>query len=335
MSTLPTFSVVIETANLSLADLEGLQDTLASLSHQTVPLYSASEVLIADSGDVPADVLRVALERYPWARVMRLPQGTGYEELKMAGAAATTGDIVVFADGDCLYEPQWLEALLSLFSDSSVAIVGGETAIDASGPYGLGVALAASFPARTSGGPYKSDRYHLNNVAFRRTVLNAVPIPSRLPCYRMSGLHAARLAHAGYRILRQPSARAQHAAPNGGSHFFWRFLLMGYDGVVVPQLIARESPASTRGRMQRRRTFALMRFWARQAVAKLVGEIRRDPSRLLSLPLAVPVFAGAVFLQAAGAIGGLLAPGRLLAAVPAELLRGSTCQPGPITALPR
>jgi glycosyltransferase involved in cell wall biosynthesis len=329
---IPTYSVIIETANLSLADLDGLRVTLESLANQTLPLQNAREVLLADSGDVPPEVLRSTLETYPWVKPMGLPEGTGYEELKMAGANASTGEVVVFADGDCLYERGWLEALLTPFSDAAIRIVGGETAIDSAGPYGLGVSIAQSFPARaSSSGWYSSDRYHLNNVAFRRSVLQEVPIPSRRPCYRMSGLHAARLLAAGHTIVRQPAARAIHAAPNGLSHFIWRFLLMGYDGVVVPRLIAEELPRAERSRDQRRRTFDLIRFWAAQAWRKLTGEIRRDPSRLLELPLVVPVVAGAVVLQAAGALAGLVAPQWFLGTVPDDVLRGSTCERGPAT----
>ena len=324
----PSFSLVIETANLSLADLDGLREGLASLAEQSLPLSSAREVLIADSGDVPTDVLQETLKPYPWARVMRLPEGTGYEELKMAGARAASGEVIVFADGDCQYERRWLESLLAPFADPAVAIVGGETQIDSAGGYGLGVAIASSFPARgRSAGLYASDRYHLNNIAFRRSVLERVPIPARKPCYRMSGIHAAQLLAAGYTILRQPAARAVHASPNGASHYFWRFVLMGFDGVVVPRLIAEELPADNKSREQRRRTLRLMRFWAAQARAKVVDEVRRDPAQLLRLPVAIPVFAGAVALQAVGAAAGLLAPRRLLAAVPAEVLSGSTCQP--------
>ena len=331
--TIPSYSLIIETANLSLADLDGLRETLESLAVQTLPVQNAEEVLLADSGDVPRNVLRDTLASYPWVRPMGLPDGTGYEELKMAGANAATGELIVFADGDCLYERGWLEALLTPFSDPSVEIVGGETAIDSAGPYGLGVSIASSFPARSSSaGQYSSDRYHLNNVAFRRSVLQAVPIPSRRPCYRMSGLHAARLLAAGHTILRQPEARARHAAPNGLSHFFWRFLLMGFDGVVVPRLIAEEAPPVNRFRDQRRRTFNLIRFWAAQATLKLTGEIRRNPLRLLTLALAVPVFVAAVTLQAAGALAGLVAPQRFLDAVPDDVLRGSTCERRPAPA---
>ena len=325
---LPSFSLVVETANLSLADLDGLQETLESLAAQSLPVQNAEAVLLVDSGDVPEDVLQRTLNAYPWIRAMRLPPGTGYEELKMAGAHAATSEVVVFADGDCLYERGWLEALLSPFSDPSVLIVGGETTIDSTSSYGLAVAVVSSFPARTSSpGLYRSDRYHLNNVAFRRSVLEHVPIPSRRPCYRMSGLHAADLQGAGYTIWRQPAARAQHASPNGFSHFVWRFILMGFDGVVVPRLIGTKARSLDRYRDSRRRTLHLVRFWAAQGAAKLIGEIRRKPSRILSLPLVAPIIASAVSLQAVGALAGLVAPERLLEAVPDEILSSSTCRP--------
>ena len=81
---LPTFSVAIETANLSVADLDGLRVTLEALAAQTVPMTRAKEVLLTDSGDVPAEVLEELLRDFPWVRALRLPRGTGYEELKMA-----------------------------------------------------------------------------------------------------------------------------------------------------------------------------------------------------------------------------------------------------------
>lgn len=327
--TFPSFSVVIETANLSLADLAGLQQTLEALAAQTLSIENAREVLLADSGDVPEDSLGQALKRYPWVRLMRMPRGTGYEELKMAGANASTGEVAIFVDGDCYYERDWLKALLTPFSNPSVSVVGGETAIDSAGPYGLAIAIVASFPARSSSPDlYPSDRYHLNNVAFRRSVLEHVPIPSRRPCYRMSGLHAAALLAAGYTIWRQPAARARHASPNGFTHFFWRFLLVGYDGVVVPRLIAADARSHNASRDQRKRTFGLIRFWSVQGVAKLIAEIRRQPSRVLSLPLAAPIIAGAVALQAVGALAGLIAPERLLDAVPDDILSSSTCLRG-------
>jgi glycosyltransferase involved in cell wall biosynthesis len=326
--TLPRFSLIIETANLSVADLDGLRESLESLTAQTVPVQSAAEAFIVDSGDVPPDVLEKMLSAFPWVRDMRLPPGTGYEELKMAGAQASTGEVIVFADGDCRYEPQWLESLLSPFVDEKVMIVGGETTIDNRGGYALGVSVAYSFSDRArSENLYETDRYHLNSVAFRRSVLQKVPIPSRRPCYRMTNLHVAALQAAGYTIYRQPRARARHAAPNGLTHFVWRSLLLGYDGVAVPRLIAKEMPSVTRSSTRRRKTLGLMGYWAAETARKLAAEVRRDPIRILSLPIAVPVIAGTAALQVVGAIAAIVAPERLLSAVPEEIISSSTCEP--------
>jgi glycosyltransferase involved in cell wall biosynthesis len=326
--TLPTFSIVIETANLSMAELDGLMGTLESMAAQSVPIQSAAEVLLVDTGDVPEDVMQRLLKDYPWVRLMRLPATVGYEELKMAGADASTGDVVIFADGDCYYEPQWLDAMLTPFADASVDVVGGATEIDPSGPFGLGSAIAFSFPARSpSAGAYKTDKYHLNNVAFRRSLLQRFPIPSRRPCYRMAALHAAILRGSGYTIWRQPAAGARHAAPNGFSHFMWRFLMFGHDGIVVPRLVAAEGLALALPPEPSQRTLNLLKRWVAQSTAKLAAELRRRPLRIVSLPLVLGVVVAAAGFQAVGALAGLVASKRLLEAMPKDMLRASTCQP--------
>jgi glycosyltransferase involved in cell wall biosynthesis len=327
--TLPTFSVAIETANLSVADLGGLRVTLEALAAQTVPITQAEEVLLTDSGDVPKDVLAELLSEFPWVRALRLPLGTGYEELKGAAVDTATSNVIVYADGDCYYEPTWLEALLEPFGDPSVDIVGGETNIDSSGPYGLAVAVTFSFTASTKAGVYKSERYHFNNVAFRRSVLQRIPVPTRRPCYRMVGLHAAALKAAGYVIWRQPRAYARHAPPNGFNHFVWRFLLFGHDGVVVPRLVAADARLSGRPRRRGRHTLALAWQSISQSAKKLTAELSRKPSRVVELVVVAPIVAAALTLQAAGAVGGLVASRQLLEAMPEEILRASTCDPGP------
>ncbi len=325
---LPSFSLVIETANLSMAELDGLRGTLESMSAQSVPIQGAAEVFLVDSGDVPEEVLQSMLSAYPWIRAIRLPGTVGYEELKMAGANASTGEVVIFADGDCYYEPQWLEAMLAPFVDPSVHVVGGATEIDPTGAFGLGSAVAFSFPDRQlSSGPYRTDRYHLNNVAFRRSLLESFPIPSRRRCYRMGALHAAILRGSGYTIWRQPLAGARHTPPNGFSHFMWRFLMFGHDGIVVPRLIAAETRTLGLPPEESQRTLNLLRRWVVQSTAKLAKELRRQPSRVVSLPIVVMVIGAAAAFQAAGALGGLVASKRLLEAMPEDMLRASTCEP--------
>lgn len=322
----PTFSIILESANLSVAELSSLQNTLRSLNSKDL-IEQSNEVLLMDSGDVPEELLQESLNSFPWLRAVRLPAGTGYEELKMAGARMATGEIIVMADGDCVYQSGWLNNLLAPFSNSSVDVVGGHTEINSSTAYGLAVKIAFSFsaPDRVSTGPYETDRYHLNNVAFRKSVLERVPIPSRLSCYRMTGIHAARLKAAGFSIFRQPSARTVHAPPNGFIHFAWRFLLFGHDAIIVPRLIARDEHLI--GTSDRSRNLSrLIPRWFRQSLKKLFHELKHRPSRALELPVVLAICGAAVLFQIAGAIGGLLFSKKLLQAMPEDIRRASTCQ---------
>ena len=120
----------------------------------------------------------------------------------------------------------------------------------------------------------------------------------------------------------------------------WRFLLFGHDGVAVPRLIAAEARSLGRSRNQHRTTLQLFKRWTVQSTAKLIEHFRRQPSRVLSLPIVAPVIVGAVIFQAAGAVAGLLAPKRLLEAMPDDLLPTDfVLEPGhpsfPITGLKR
>lgn len=244
---LPSFSLVLETENLANADLDGLAQSLASLAQQDIPLTAANEVLIVDSGDLPAEILKPLCDRYPWLSVHQAPPETGYYKAKMLGATLTTGEIVIYCDSDCTYEPHWLRALLQPFAEQQeIQIVAGETSTRGVGLYGTAMALTYIFPQ------YSEDhalapvaQYFLNNVAFRREFLLKHPIPTALPLYRGNCvIHAKGLRYSGYTIWRQPQARATHAPPSDVSHFFWRFLLIGHDYYWQQQLLAKTQDAN-------------------------------------------------------------------------------------------
>jgi hypothetical protein len=114
---------------------------------------------------------------------------------------------IVFADGDCFYDPAGSKRF-SRHSPIRPCRLIGETSIDPAGPYGFANVIVSSFPA--IGPRLVSIRPidHLNNVAFRRSVLERIPIPTRRPCYRMSGLHAAALRR---RLYHPASTRGPHA----------------------------------------------------------------------------------------------------------------------------
>ncbi len=234
------FSIVLETENLATADLQGLVRSLSSLANQDPSPIEAREVLLIESGDIPAGLLAQLIEQYAWIKVHSAPAGTGYYESKMLGAKLATGKIVVYYDSDCVYESGWLRKMLTPFTQSEeIQVVAGETTTAGVGIYGTAMALGYIFPqysGRTQLTPGK--HYFLNNVAFRRSFLLDHPIPTDLPLYRGNcTIHANELVRSGTIIWQQPEARVLHAPPNGLSHFFWRFLLIGHDYYWQKKLI--------------------------------------------------------------------------------------------------
>lgn len=309
----PSFSMVLETENLETADLQGLSNSLASLVNQTFSPQRANEVLLIDSGDVPPTLLDELCQSYPWISVRSAPAGTGYYKAKMLGAELATGEIIVYCDSDCVYEPNWLRNLLLPFGrDSEIQVVAGETKTRGRGPYGTAMAMTYIFPQYSGEKALRSvSQYFLNNVAFRRDFLLANPIPANLPLYRGNcAIHAFRLRQQGDRIWQQPLARATHAPPNGLSHFFWRFLLIGCDYYWQKHILAetqtgseetetRDSISGLQGKLQ--------------VLDDRVGKLWRDnPRHLLYLPFALPIIFAALVLILAGYFATVAKPKLLL-----------------------
>jgi len=308
------FALVVEAINLGLADRSRLARCLDSLAAQTLPVARARQVLLVHGGEIPEDALRDACDRFPWLTLHAVPAGTGYEEAKAIGAARIAAPLVVFADSDCTYDPDWLARLLEPFRDPAVDVVGGETAIAMEGAYGLAVAMTFSFDGFTQAtAPYDAGRFHFNNVAFRAPVLAAHPIRFGEPVYRCPRLYATTLRRAGVRIRRQPGARAHHAPPNGIEHFFWRYLFLGHDAVAYRRIVGAEGD-----RRERPDWSAEVLHRLRRAQAVLT------PRRLLLLPLAAPIVAAAVVLGFAGALVRAVSPSFLLRVAPARVLDGSS-----------
>lgn len=166
---LPSFSIIIETENLSSAELEGFSQCLTALAAQDLSPENANEVLIVESGDVPADVIERLHADYPWITFRRIESGIGYYEAKMNGATLATGDIIVLCDSDCTYKSSWLRNILTPFSENpDIQVVAGETTTPASSPYSVAIALTYIFPRFSHQKVLSSSSsYFCNNVAFR------------------------------------------------------------------------------------------------------------------------------------------------------------------------
>src|SRR5687768_5573728 len=105
---LPSFSIVIETANLRTADPARLLASLDSIASQVPSPATAREIVVLDSDDAPVALLETIRARYPWISTERIPAGTDYGDQKSLAASFASGEVLVFADSDCLYEPGWL-----------------------------------------------------------------------------------------------------------------------------------------------------------------------------------------------------------------------------------
>ncbi|WP_421657275.1 glycosyltransferase [Leptothermofonsia sp. ETS-13] len=300
--TLPSFSIILETENLANADLEGLSRSLASLVNQDVSPSQANEVLLIDSGDTPPDLLEQLCDRYPWIKIHPAPAGTGYYKAKMLGAQVATGDIIVYCDSDCIYEPTWLRTILTTFTQGEpIQAVAGETTTRGIGPYGTAMALTYIFPQYTGETALTpSSQYFLNNVAFRRQFLLENPIPLELPLYRGNCvIHAYNLLKDGHTIWRQPKARATHAPPNGLSHFFWRFLLIGHDYYWQNRLLSK--PDQEPGNREKYRDpLGGLHGKMHVFLERLQRMVKNEPRHLLYLPLSIPIAAISVLLIFAG-----------------------------------
>lgn len=287
---LPSFSIVIETENLSVTEVAGLEESLDSLVQQSPSPSQANEVLIIESGDTPTDVLEHIQKKYPWVKVVFIESDIDYYDAKMEGARRATGEVVVYADSDCIYEPNWLRSMLAPFKAySDIQIVGGETAIRGSGPYAVANAISYFFDGHSySEDLYNSSTYFFNNVAFRRQFLVDNPTDHDLLLYRgHCVLHTRQLRGKGVEIWRQPRARAHHAPPHGLFNFFWRYLLIGRDNAVMRTLL----PASASTPAKRGRGTRLEKL-SRRIKASVV----MHPISAIWLPIALPIAAASLLL---------------------------------------
>ncbi|HUP25196.1 MAG TPA: glycosyltransferase family 2 protein [Thermoanaerobaculia bacterium] len=306
----PSFSIVLETENVVSAGLDYLRRTLATLEAQTVSPRDSVETIVTQSGDVPDDVLAELGKKYPWVRPLTVPEDIDYYQAKMTAVREARGEIVVFADSDCAYEPDWLERLLEPFQRDEVQAVAGHTGMTVSDTFEMGMSAVYFLHPQLSRRPGDTvrpgHRYFANNVAFRRTLLERRPIPEGRQFLRgQCTAHAEQLAADGVVIWQQPHARAVHPPLRRAYAFVWRFLLLGEEEVMRARLRHRGAAVilTVTKRLLRRDL---------EAPWRLLKVLRDQPRHLWRLPGAAAVAGSALALAHAGALLELVAPGRRL-----------------------
>jgi GT2 family glycosyltransferase len=93
---------------------------LQALAQQTLPRASY-EVIVVDDGSTDDSA---AIAARHGAQVFR-QANTGAAAARNRGAAAATGEILLFTDADCEPQPDWIESMLAPFADPDVVGVKG------------------------------------------------------------------------------------------------------------------------------------------------------------------------------------------------------------------
>lgn len=281
-------SILVETFNLSSAELGSITDCLRSLERQTYPIEAVREVLVLVPSDAASEELGAACSEFSWVRLISVEPSASYAELKAMSTVHGTGAIIVMCDSDCRYQPDWLENLLQPLSERpEVEIVGGETTTPINGPYELAIALTFVFP-RFSGEEGLSPALWpwANNVAVRRSALERVPLPSGPLLSKGQFVVHGHLRRASRQVVwRQPRARAMHPVPKPSS-LISRYVEFGEETVVLGRVVGDRFGRFYRlGAEPNARPLGRMRHLAQRA-RSVFGE---DPRRLVHLPLALPV----------------------------------------------
>jgi glycosyltransferase involved in cell wall biosynthesis/GT2 family glycosyltransferase len=138
------------------------------------------------------------------------------------GIALASGDVVAFIDDDAVPEPEWLDELLSPYSDATVGGAGGFV-LDPGGisyQYRFGIAdrlgncsLRPSTPMPELCFPFTANYPHLlgTNCSFRReTLLDIGGFDEEYEYYLDETDLCCRITDAGWRLVQVPGARVHH-----------------------------------------------------------------------------------------------------------------------------
>jgi hypothetical protein len=217
------FSVILETLTLCEGGSpERFRNVLAAAA--AVAEQANAEVLVADVCN-SAKIEKMLEREFP--RIKRVAAaGLGYDQAKSKAAEQASGPYLLFLDGDCIPEPDWHERLLAALRSGAVSACCGYTRYE-------GGFLAAVFSIMDFGFFYPLTArsvgcYASNNSAFRRDLLERVPVPEagmRCGCF----YHAQLLLRSGTPVWLVPEARVLHEMPPLARER-WR---QGYDVVAA------------------------------------------------------------------------------------------------------
>jgi rSAM/selenodomain-associated transferase 2 len=175
-----------------------LPKTLAALDNSTL----IAEIVVADGGSRDATV---AIARAARARVVAAPRGRGTQ--LAAGAAAATGEWLLFLHADCRLLPGWEEAV-DAFTAASADKAGDKAgyfalALDDLAPAARRVERLAAWRCRALALPYGDQGLLIHRRLYEAIggytaipLMEDVDLARRLGCARLAPIRATMLASA-------------------------------------------------------------------------------------------------------------------------------------------
>lgn len=255
-------SVVFPTRNRAAL----LSAALDSLTRQTLPV-DRFEVLVVDNGstDATPEVAQAFQERLGNLRYFLAPR-PGLHVGRHRGMQEARGDVLVFADDDIEALPTWLAAIETVFSDSQVAMAGGNNLPlflqpppawlqamwdQATVPGGRALPPLSLLELRD--GQLQFSPYHVFgcNFAIRKSVLQAAGgfhpdgVPRDLIRFRGDGeTHVSQFVlDSGLKCVFDPAASVHHkVTPERMTHAYFR--QRGFDHGVSDSYSALRRPGS-------------------------------------------------------------------------------------------
>lgn len=221
-------SVVIPARN----EAESIGNVVRSVSRQC-PQETELEIIVVDDASIDDTAANAARAG---ARVLSLARSHGGNPAaaRNRGAAASTGDPIIFLDSDCMPHDRWLEKLLARH-DQGIDVVGGSLAL----PVGLSLTARCDYycgwyhvhPQRCGG----SVRHHppCNLSVRRKPFLQTSGFLERQPAAYAHEelLWQAEIQELGSRIYFEPLAVADHRNRPGFSNLLRRNYRWAYSAI--------------------------------------------------------------------------------------------------------
>jgi GT2 family glycosyltransferase len=204
--------------------------TLRTLLDQTYPAERTTILLTCIAAEVP--LVRELVENEPRIRVITVPEGNGYYQKKNRGAEAADTDLVLMADGDCLYPPDWIAEMVAGFDRAGPDVVAVQgVSRFAPGPYAH-ILNPVYWRAYEPEGPL-SQIYSAHNLAMRRRDVDQFLFEETPLRAGLERELSSRIRRAGRVIWHNRRARVTHEGSSSLTELFNQAIGRGHYRMIL------------------------------------------------------------------------------------------------------